>query len=174
MAAPMTLLFPRWLSVLMLRFDYHELHHMYPYVPGYHLGDVQYETENEIGLWQWIRGARGMRGEIFLFHNRLETGADRHHTASRPWAEACETWRRVEFAYGRSTSAQSPGQGRAPEPRLERELLLAGVRSGGRSRRTLLVGVPVGRVTLLAGFVNDAADFRELRHILGESLGRKL
>jgi acyl-lipid omega-6 desaturase (Delta-12 desaturase) len=71
-----SLTFPRWLSVLLLHIDAHELHHMYPYVPGYRLGDVSYETENEIGLWAWIRGARGMRGEILLFHNRLETGAD--------------------------------------------------------------------------------------------------
>ena len=71
-----SLVFPRWLSALLLHIDAHELHHMYPYVPGYRLGAVEYVTENEIGLWQWVRGARGLRGEIFLFHNRLETGAD--------------------------------------------------------------------------------------------------
>ena len=49
---------------------------MYPFVPGYRLGGVAYDTENEIGLWAWIRGARAMPGELFLFHNRLETGAD--------------------------------------------------------------------------------------------------
>lgn len=71
-----SLVFPRWLSALLLHIDAHELHHMYPYVPGYRLGAVEYQTENEIGVWAWIRGARGMRGEILLFHNRLETGAD--------------------------------------------------------------------------------------------------
>lgn len=71
-----SLIFPRWLSALLLHIDAHELHHMYPYVPGYRLGEVQYATENEIGLWAWIRGARAMPGELFLFHNRLETGAD--------------------------------------------------------------------------------------------------
>jgi fatty acid desaturase len=71
-----SLVFPPWLSALLLHIDAHELHHMYPYVPGYRLGEVDYATENEIGLWKWIRGARGLRGEIFLFHNRLETGAD--------------------------------------------------------------------------------------------------
>jgi fatty acid desaturase len=71
-----SLVFPRWLSVLLLRVDAHELHHMYPFVPGYRLGGVDYETENEIGLWAWIRGARALPGELFLFHNRLETGAD--------------------------------------------------------------------------------------------------
>jgi acyl-lipid omega-6 desaturase (Delta-12 desaturase) len=71
-----SLIFPRWLSTLLLHIDAHELHHMYPFVPGYRLGGVEYRTENEIGLWAWIRGARSMPGEIFLFHNRLETGAD--------------------------------------------------------------------------------------------------
>ena len=71
-----SLVFPRWLSSLLLHIDAHELHHMYPYVPGYRLGQVHYETENEIGLWAWIRGARALPGELFLFHNRLETGAD--------------------------------------------------------------------------------------------------
>ena len=71
-----SLIFPRWLSTLLLHIDAHELHHMYPYVPGYRLGQVHYATENEIGMWEWIRGARAMPGELFLFHNRLETGAD--------------------------------------------------------------------------------------------------
>jgi len=54
----------------------HELHHMYPFVPGYRLGEVRYETENEVGLLAWIRGAHALPGELLLFHNRLETGAD--------------------------------------------------------------------------------------------------
>jgi len=71
-----SLVFPRWLSAVLLHIDAHELHHMYPFVPGYRLGGIAYETENEIGVWTWIRRARAMPGEIFLFHNRLETGAD--------------------------------------------------------------------------------------------------
>jgi len=71
-----SLVFPRWLSALLLHIDAHELHHMYPYIPGYRLSEVRYQTENEIGVWAWIRGARGLRGETLLFHNRLETGAD--------------------------------------------------------------------------------------------------
>ena len=71
-----SLVFPRWLSTLLLHIDAHELHHMYPFVPGYRLGGIAYETENEIGVWTWVRRARAMPGELFLFHNRLETGAD--------------------------------------------------------------------------------------------------
>jgi omega-6 fatty acid desaturase (delta-12 desaturase) len=71
-----SLVFPPWLSALLLHIDAHELHHMYPFVPGYRLGGVAYHTDNEIGAWTWIRRARAMPGELFLFHNRLETGAD--------------------------------------------------------------------------------------------------
>lgn len=71
-----SLVFPAWLSALLLHIDAHELHHMYPFVPGYRLGGIAYATENEIDVWTWIRRARAMPGEIFLFHNRLETGAD--------------------------------------------------------------------------------------------------
>jgi fatty acid desaturase len=71
-----SLIVPRWISALLLHVDAHELHHMYPFVPGYRLGDVAYETTNEIGLWTWITRARALPGEVLLFHNRLETGAD--------------------------------------------------------------------------------------------------
>ena len=71
-----SLVFPRWLSALLLHIDAHELHHMYPFVPGYRLGEVEYKTENEVGLLAWIKGAHALPGELLLFHNRLETGAD--------------------------------------------------------------------------------------------------
>jgi len=71
-----SLVFPRWLSSLLLQIDAHELHHMYPFVPGYRLSGISYETENGIHWWTWVRRARAMPGELFLFHNRLETGAD--------------------------------------------------------------------------------------------------
>lgn len=71
-----SLVFPRWLSAMLLHIDAHELHHMYPFVPGYRLSAISYETENEIECWTWIRRARALPGEVFLFQNRLETGAD--------------------------------------------------------------------------------------------------
>jgi omega-6 fatty acid desaturase (delta-12 desaturase) len=71
-----SLRFPEWLSLLLLNIDAHELHHMYPFVPGYRLKAIPYETENAIGWWTWARRARQLPGEMFLFHNRLETGAD--------------------------------------------------------------------------------------------------
>lgn len=67
---------PRVASAFVLHFDAHELHHMYPFVPGYHLQRIAYAPENEIGWWRWVRGAKRMRGDVLLFQNRLESGYD--------------------------------------------------------------------------------------------------
>lgn len=71
-----SLVFPSWLSAMLLHIDAHELHHMYPFVPGYHLRAISYNTQNEIDWWTWVRCVRAMPGEIFMFHNRIETGVD--------------------------------------------------------------------------------------------------
>ena len=71
-----SLVFPRWLSALLLHIDAHELHHMYPFVPGYRLDAIPYDTENEIDVVTWTRRSRALPGEVFLFQNRLESGAD--------------------------------------------------------------------------------------------------
>ncbi len=65
---------PGWLSMMLLHFDAHELHHMYPFVPGYHLHGVAYTPQNEVGYWGWIRAAKRVPGEVFLFQNRSESG----------------------------------------------------------------------------------------------------
>jgi fatty acid desaturase len=67
---------PPLASRFVLHFDAHELHHMYPFVPGYHLRRIAYAPGNEIGWWHWVRGARRVRGEVLLFQNRVETGYD--------------------------------------------------------------------------------------------------
>jgi acyl-lipid omega-6 desaturase (Delta-12 desaturase) len=65
---------PSWLSVMLLHFDAHELHHMYPFVPGYRLHGVAYTPQNEVGYWKWIKAAKRVPGEVFLFQNRTESG----------------------------------------------------------------------------------------------------
>ena len=67
---------PSVVSACILHFDAHELHHMYPFVPGYRLRQIPYETENEISWWQWVRGAKQLRGDVLLFQNRIDTGWD--------------------------------------------------------------------------------------------------
>jgi omega-6 fatty acid desaturase (delta-12 desaturase) len=67
---------PRIASAFVLHFDAHELHHMYPFVPGYHLRRIHYTPENEIGWWRWVRDAKRVPAEVLLYQNRAETG---HH-----------------------------------------------------------------------------------------------
>ena len=76
--APFTrsLKMPRVASVLMLNFDAHELHHMFPFVPGYYLDRVPYTPPNSVGVWEWIVGAKRLKAEVLLFDNRLGTGID--------------------------------------------------------------------------------------------------
>jgi acyl-lipid omega-6 desaturase (Delta-12 desaturase) len=76
--APFTrsLRIPRVAAALILNFDAHELHHMYPFVPGYHLHRVPYDPPNSIGFWRWIVGAKRLKAEVLLFENRLGTGLE--------------------------------------------------------------------------------------------------
>lgn len=67
---------PRLISRAVLHFDAHELHHMYPFVPGYRLRDIAYEPQNEIGWRQWIVAARRIPGDVLIFQNRRDTGFD--------------------------------------------------------------------------------------------------
>ena len=71
-----SLRFPAWLSRLLLHFDAHELHHMYPFVPGYRLAEIPYSPANEVSCWRWIPAARGVPGEVLLFQNRHQSGYD--------------------------------------------------------------------------------------------------
>ncbi len=59
---------------MLLHFDAHELHHLYPAVPGYHLRSIPYQPPNEVAWWGWIRRARRMPAERFMFQNRHDTG----------------------------------------------------------------------------------------------------
>jgi omega-6 fatty acid desaturase (delta-12 desaturase) len=67
---------PAWLSQMWLHFDAHELHHMYPFVPGYRLRRVHYSPDNEVSWLAWVTAARAVPGEVFLFQNRNESGFD--------------------------------------------------------------------------------------------------
>jgi len=70
-----SLRFPAWVSkTLLFNFDAHELHHMYPFVPGYLLRRIPYTAINEIDWWRWLKAAKRMRGDDFLFKNQNDTG----------------------------------------------------------------------------------------------------
>lgn len=58
---------PRWLSWLLLHFDAHELHHLYPAVPGYLLNKIDYSPPNEVKMWEWVLSVKKLSGAQFLF-----------------------------------------------------------------------------------------------------------
>lgn len=67
---------PAWLSWLLLHFDAHELHHIYPAVPGYLLRHIAYSPPNEMHWLAWLRQSKAMSGSHFLFGGS--------HVAKRP------------------------------------------------------------------------------------------
>ena len=67
---------PAPVSRALLHFDAHELHHMYPFVPGYRLRDIAFEPAHEVAWWRWVRAARACPGDRLLFQNRHDTGFD--------------------------------------------------------------------------------------------------
>lgn len=58
---------PVWLSWVLLHFDAHELHHLYPAVPGYRLRQIDYRPPNEVGMIEWLREVKALSGTEFLF-----------------------------------------------------------------------------------------------------------
>jgi len=72
-----SLQFPRWFSrLVLLNLDAHELHHLYPRVPGYVLHQIDYVPENRIHWRRWLAQAKRLPADVFLFQNRRQSG---HH-----------------------------------------------------------------------------------------------
>jgi fatty acid desaturase len=70
-----SLRFPNWISrYLLFNFDAHELHHMYPFVPGYHLNRIPYTPVNEVHWWIWLKTVKRIPAEHFLFQNQNDSG----------------------------------------------------------------------------------------------------
>ena len=70
-----SLRFPQWVSQwLLLNFNAHELHHRYAGVPGYRLNRIAARPGNEVHWWTWLRAAKRLRGSVFLFQSRDQTG----------------------------------------------------------------------------------------------------
>jgi fatty acid desaturase len=71
-----SLRFPAAVSSWLLNVDAHELHHMYPFVPGYRLREIPYDAPHEVPWWRWVQAARAIPGDVLLFQNRHQTGID--------------------------------------------------------------------------------------------------
>lgn len=74
-----SIVFPRWVSRhLLFHFDVHIVHHLFPNLPSYRVGQVQREvpTVNTIDWWQWLKQAKRTPAHVLLFDTRLSTGYD--------------------------------------------------------------------------------------------------
>ncbi|HET7216540.1 MAG TPA: fatty acid desaturase [Vicinamibacterales bacterium] len=67
---------PAWASNVLLHFDAHELHHMYPFVPGHHLRKIPYQPAHEVSWLEWVRVSKQIPGATLLFQNRHDTGIE--------------------------------------------------------------------------------------------------
>ncbi len=66
---------PRWFArLVLLNLDAHELHHMYPRVPGYALHRIEYVPQNRIHWLRWLLAAKRLPAGVFLFQNREQSG----------------------------------------------------------------------------------------------------
>jgi len=65
-----------WLlsTFVLTGFDAHELHHVFPFVPGPRLREIPWTPPNEAPAWAWIRAAKAVPAEVFLFQNRKTSG----------------------------------------------------------------------------------------------------
>ena len=61
-------------TLVLLRFDAHELHHRHPHVPGYLLHRVPEPAHDEHPALDWILKARRVRASVLMFQNRDQTG----------------------------------------------------------------------------------------------------
>ena len=74
-----SIVFPRWASSLLLcHFDVHIVHHLFPNLPSYLVGQIQPEvaTVNTIHWWTWLKQAKRTPAHVLLFSTRLTTGYD--------------------------------------------------------------------------------------------------
>ena len=72
-----SLVFPKWFARgVLLNFDAHELHHMYPTSPGYRLGEIDYVPPNAISFWRFVWKAKTSQAVTLMFKNQNDTGWD--------------------------------------------------------------------------------------------------
>jgi fatty acid desaturase len=72
-----SIVFPRWFSRhVLLNFDAHILHHLFPHIPSYRMDPLfaEVRTVNTIDWWTWLKAAKRTPGHVLLFQSREETG----------------------------------------------------------------------------------------------------
>lgn len=69
------LMFPKWISnYILLNFDKHISHHIWPNIPCYHLGKLAFQKAPSLSGLSWFVDTKKLPGDKLLFLNRKETG----------------------------------------------------------------------------------------------------
>ena len=67
-----SLVFPEWVTkYILLGFDKHVVHHIFPAIPGYHLWKVKTETAGRQDWFEWLSWAKEMDAHKLLFSAEL-------------------------------------------------------------------------------------------------------
>ncbi|QDK38642.1 fatty acid desaturase [Bdellovibrio sp. NC01] len=70
-----TLFFPPFVSkYILLSFDAHGPHHIWPKIPCYFLPMVKVRSANDADWYSWLKEAKALPADQILFSNREETG----------------------------------------------------------------------------------------------------
>jgi fatty acid desaturase len=70
-----TLQFPNWMGkYILLNFDAHSAHHLWPTLPCYHLGKIKVESKFDAPWLKWLYMTKKLPIDRILFSSRKDTG----------------------------------------------------------------------------------------------------
>lgn len=72
-----SLVFPNWVSkFVLLNFDAHGTHHVWPTIPCYFVDRVRVKCENDMPWWVWLKRVKMLPADRIIFSSRETTGWD--------------------------------------------------------------------------------------------------
>lgn len=70
-----TIIYPKFISAyLFYHFDKHGVHHQYPGVPTYYLGNFPAPAELNIKWWDWVKKAKSLSAYSLIYSSPKESG----------------------------------------------------------------------------------------------------
>lgn len=72
-----TIVYPKFVSrFIFYHFDKHAVHHQYPGVPTYYLGNLPVPKELNIGWWEWLKKAKSLSAYELIYSSPSESGVN--------------------------------------------------------------------------------------------------
>jgi len=70
-----TIIYPKFVSrFIFYHFDKHAVHHQYPGVPTYYLGNFPVPEDLNIGWWEWLKRAKSLSAYDLIYSSPKESG----------------------------------------------------------------------------------------------------